>query len=88
MVARGVCTFVGDVKYKRDDRISNPDLYPLLAYATAFGLLGGLPIYAGKSPPTTHVVRHAGKRLETVPIDLSGSLPETLACVEEGGHPH
>ncbi len=61
-------TFVGDVKYKRDDRVANPDLYQLLAYATAFDLPGGLLIYAGKSPPDTH---------------LSGSLPETLACVEK-----
>ena len=79
----GKCTFVGDVKYKRDDRISNPDLYQLLAYATAFDLPGGLLIYAGKSPPSTHVVRHVGKRLEVVSVDLSGSLPETLACVEQ-----
>ena len=49
----------------------------------AFDLPGGLLIYAGKSPPNTHVVRHAGKRLEVVSIDLSGSLPETLACVEQ-----
>ena len=80
---RGFCTFVGDVKYKHDDRVANPDLYQLLAYATAFDLPGGLLIYAGKSPPRKHVVRHVGKRLEIVSIDLSGSLPETLACVDE-----
>ncbi len=81
---RGVCTFVGDVKYKSiTDRAPNPDFYQLLAYATAFDLPGGLLIYAGTSRPTAHVVRHAGKRLEVVSIDLSGSLPETLALLRE-----
>ena len=55
----------------------------MLAYATAFDLPGGLLIYAGMSRPTAHVVRHAGKRLEVVSIDLSGSLPKTLALLRE-----
>ena len=59
------------------------DIYQLLAYATAFDLPGGLLSYAGKSPPSRHVVRHVGKRLEVASVDLSGSLPETLACVEQ-----
>ena len=46
---------------------------------TAFNLRSGLLIYAGTSRPTAHVVRHAGKRLEVVSIDLSGSLSDTLA---------
>ena len=80
----GVCTFVGDVKYKSfTARAPNPDFYQLLAYATAFDLPGGLLIYAGTPRPTAHVVRHAGKRLEVVSIDLSGSLPETLALLRE-----
>ena len=80
----GKCAFVGDVKYKNiAGRAPGPDLYQLLAYATAFDLPGGLLIYAGTSRPTAHLVRHAGKRLEVASIDLSGSLPETLACVKQ-----
>ena len=80
----GKCRFVGDVKYKNiAGRAPGPDLYQLLAYATAFDLPGGLLIYAGTSRPTAHLVRHAGKRLEVTSIDLSGSLPETLACVKQ-----
>ena len=81
---RGICTFVGDVKYKIiTDRAPNPDIYQLLAYATAFDLPGGLLIYAGTSRPTAHEVRYAGKRLEVVSIDLSGSLSETLAVLRD-----
>ena len=81
---RGICTFVGDVKYKSiTDRAPNPDIYQLLAYATAFDLPGGLLIYAGTSRPTAHEVRYAGKRLEVVSIDLSGSLSETLAVLRD-----
>ena len=80
----GKCTFVGDIKYKNlAGHAPGPDLYQLLAYATAFDLSGGLLIYAGTSRPTAHLVRHAGKRLEVASIDVSGSLPETLACVEQ-----
>ena len=81
---RGRCTFVGDVKYKNiTARAPNPDIYQLLAYATAFDLPGGLLIYAGTSRPTAHEVRYAGKHLEVVSIDLSGSLSETLAVLRE-----
>ena len=80
----GVCTFVGDVKYKSiTDGARTSDCYQLLAYVTAFDLPGGLLIYAGTSTPTAHVVRHAGKRLEVVSIDLSGSLQKTLALLRE-----
>ena len=42
------------VRGRITDRAPNPDLYQLLAYATAFDLLR-------RSRPTAHVVRHAGQ---------------------------
>ena len=77
----GTCTFVGDAKYKRivDTRVPNADLYQILAYAVALDLPGGMLIYAqGEAEPTTHRVRHAGKRLQVVAVDLSGSPAELL----------
>ena len=76
----GECTFAGDVKYKRieNTHAPNPDLYQLLAYATALDLPGGLLIYAqGEQEPAVHRVRHAGKVLEVAALDLSGT-PEAL----------
>lgn len=78
------CVFVGDVKYKRTDSGDgkHPDLYQLLAYATASGLEEGLLIYAaGESEPTTHEVRLAGKRLRVVTLDLAGRPQELLATL-------
>jgi len=42
------CTFVGDVKYKRitAEGVKHPDIYQLLAYATAANLPTGLLVYA------------------------------------------
>ena len=86
-----ICTFVGDAKYKRviGERIPNADLYQLLAYATALDLPAGLLIYAkeqgeesSEKRPVEHRVRHAGKRLEIVELDLSGTLDEILARVD------
>ncbi len=84
----GVCRFVGDVKYKRivNERVPNADLYQMLAYATALDLPGGLLIYAEDESDLDvasmlHEVRHSGKRLEIVALDLSGSLEEILARV-------
>ena len=82
----GACTFVGDAKYKRivDTRVPNADLYQLLAYAVALDLPGGLLIYAqGEAEPTTHQVRHAGKRLQIAAVDLSGSPAELLGRIAE-----
>lgn len=81
----GVCTFVGDVKYKRvDGSIPNADLYQLLAYATALDLPGGLLVYAqGEREPATYTVRHSGKRLYVVALDISGTLQEVLERVKE-----
>jgi 5-methylcytosine-specific restriction enzyme subunit McrC len=69
------CTFVGDVKYKRVNvaGVEHPDLYQLLAYATAADLPGGLLIYAaGEGEPVTHEVIHVGKELEVTTLDLRG----------------
>ena len=93
----GRCVFVGDAKYKRipnrehgdradrasnAERASNADLYQILAYATALDLPGGMLIYAeGEANEATYTVRHAGKRLQVVALDLSGTLDEILARV-------
>ncbi len=81
----GVCTFVGDAKYKRiDGSVPNADLYQLLAYATALDLPGGLLIYAkGEREPATYTARHSGKRLEVAALDLSGTLDDVLDRVGE-----
>lgn len=78
------CRFVGDVKYKRDvaARGKHPDLYQVLSYAVAADLPGGLLVYAaGEDRAGVHRVRHLGKRLEVVSLDLGGSPREVLAQV-------
>ena len=79
------CTFVGDAKYKNisgEREIPNPDLYQLLAYATALDLPGGLLIYAkGEADSAVYQVRHSGKRLEVAALDLAGEVEEIMASV-------
>ena len=78
------CTFVGDAKYKNltNARVPNADLYQLLAYATALDLPGGLLVYAqGEADAASYRVRHAGKRLDVVALDLSGTLEDVLGRV-------
>ena len=80
----GVCTFVGDAKYKNvgGERAPSADLYQLLAYATALDLPGGLLVYAqGEADSADYEVRHAGKRLEVTALDLDGTLDDVLASV-------
>ena len=75
------CIFVGDAKYKRIDvkSVPNADLYQILAYATALDVPGGLLIYAkGEADTAQYRVKHSGKLLEVVALDLSGSLEEIL----------
>jgi 5-methylcytosine-specific restriction enzyme subunit McrC len=82
---RDRCVFVGDCKYKRAkvEGVPNADLYQLLAYLTALDLDEGLLIYAaGEHEGGTHTVRHAGKRLRIVTLDLSGSPADALAEIE------
>lgn len=80
------CLFVGDVKYKRtrNEGVPNADLYQLLAYTTATGLPGGLLVYAaGEDKPVNHTVRHAGKALEIVTLDLAGDPSDVLLQIED-----
>ena len=80
------CTFVGDAKYKNVDgrAVPNPDLYQLLAYATALDLPGGLLIYAhGEAEEAVYRVSHAGKRLEVAALDLSGSIDDLQTRIDE-----
>lgn len=79
------CTFVGDAKYKNltGSKVPNPDLYQLLAYATALDLPGGLLVYAqGEADAASYRVRSSGKRLDVVALDLSGTLADVLARVD------
>ena len=69
--------FVADIKYKLtgDAQARNSDYYQLLAYTTALDLPEGLLIYCladGGRPEGVVTVRHAGKRLHTRAIDLTG----------------
>ena len=84
----GVCTFVGDAKYKRiDDRAApNADIYQALAYATAFDLPGALLVYAKGEEDresATHCVRHACKRIEVFAVDLDGDIAAIDESIEE-----
>ena len=80
------CTFVGDAKYKNvEDRpVPNADLYQLLAYTTAVNLPSGLLIYAhGEAQEVVYHVNHAGKRLAVAALDLSGTIDNLSARVDE-----
>ena len=80
------CTFVGDAKYKRvqDERVPNADLYQMLAYATALDLPGGLLAYAeGEEQPVVHEARNAAKRLEVAAVNVSGSIADIRASIDE-----
>lgn len=84
----GVCTFVGDAKYKRiDDRAApNADIYQALAYATAFDLPGALLVYAKGEEDresATHCVRHACKRIEVFAVDLEGDIAAIDESIKE-----
>ncbi len=80
------CTFVGDAKYKRvqDERVPNADLYQMLAYATALDLPGGLLAYAeGEEQPVAYEVRNAAKRLQVAAVNVSGSVADIRASIDE-----
>ena len=82
----GICSFVGDAKYKNltDNRsVPGADLYQLLAYATALNLPGGLLVYAESEADTwPYRVKHTSKRLEVMALDLSGTLDDVLDRVQ------
>lgn len=77
--------FVGDVKYKRDTGPGHEaDLYQLLAYATATGLSEASLVYAqGPQVPITHEVRHSGKLLQLLHLDLSAQPREVLRQIQK-----
>lgn len=84
--ADGTPSFVGDLKYKRTrvDEVKHADVYQLLAYTIATDLPSGLLIYAaGEAESGTHVVMHAGKRLEVRALDISGHPEDVRARVRE-----
>ena len=67
-------------------RVPPADLYQAFAYATAFdcNLPGALLIYAkGEVEPETYCVRHAGKRIEVVAVDLSGTIDEIDESIKQ-----
>lgn len=78
---KGHEVFVADIKYKLTDdaRARTADYYQLLAYTTALDLPEGVLIYCmadGGRPERAVTVRHAGKLLHTLAINLSGSPTE------------
>jgi len=78
------CRFIGDVKYKRVNvaGVTHPDLYQLLAYATASGLRDGLLVYAaGEGEPATHEIPLAEKQLHVRSLVLGGDLATLRAEV-------
>jgi 5-methylcytosine-specific restriction enzyme subunit McrC len=61
------------------------DYYQLLAYCTALNLAEGVLIYAqtdDEEPERQVVVRHAGTRLVTYRLELSGGAAEIEGAVE------
>ena len=79
---------VADIKYKLtgDAQARTSDYYQLLAYTTALDLPEGLLIYCladGGQPEGVVTVRHAGKRLHTKAIDLTG--PPSAVAAEISG---
>ena len=81
---QGQEVYVADIKYKLTDdaRAQTSDYYQLLAYTTALDLPEGVMIYCtadGGEPESTITVRHAGKLLHTLAINLRGSSTEVTA---------
>lgn len=69
----GAWRFIGDVKYKADTGNGlNPDLYQLLAYATATQLRAATLVYADGPPtPRSHIVADTGTVLHVRHLDLN-----------------
>ncbi len=88
---RGSEVYVADIKYKltADARARTSDYYQLLAYTTALDLPEGVLIYClaeGGRPARQVTVRHAGKVLHTLAIDLTGppaAAAQTIAGVAD-----
>jgi 5-methylcytosine-specific restriction enzyme subunit McrC len=79
------CTFIGDVKYKRDSGAGrNDDLYQLLAYATAASLPVATLIYADGPPmPRTHTAPGADVQLHVEHLDLNVPPDALLRQIDE-----
>ena len=81
------CVAIGEVKYKRTtaDGVVHPDIYQLLAYATATGLSQASVIYAksagendGLSEVGSHFVEGPGITINVFALDLQKSSSEVL----------
>lgn len=88
---RGTDVYVGDIKYKltADARARTNDYYQLLAYTTALHLPEGVLIYCredGGRPEREVTVRHAGKLLHTLAIDLSGPPDSLNTAINEAAN--
>ena len=89
--SQGHEVYVADIKYKLTDdaRARTSDYYQLLAYTTALDLPEGVLIYCladGGQPERTVTVRHAGKLLHTLAIDLSGPPTEVTAEIAKAAN--
>jgi len=83
---RGHEVYVADIKYKltNDARPRTADYFQLLAYTTALDLPEGVLIYCladGGRPERSVTVRHAGKVLHTLAVDLSGPPASVVASI-------
>jgi 5-methylcytosine-specific restriction enzyme subunit McrC len=79
--AGGAWRFVGDVKYKADTagKGLNPDLYQLLAYATATRLRDATLVYADGPPlPKKHKIPYGGTVLHVQHLELDQSPDRVL----------
>lgn len=74
------CVFVGDAKYKETEQGELADIYQLLAYCVATGLVEGLLLYAEKpSGPRVHKVVRDGPELRVETIDVTAPVEEVQA---------
>lgn len=84
------CNFVGDLKYKRTASTltgavgPSPDLYQVLAYATAAGLPSAMLIYAaGEDEAGEHRVRNIDMLLKVRTVDADGPPFEVLGRIRK-----
>ncbi len=81
--------FVGDAKYKKLEApgFEHADIYQMLAYCTAADLSSGLLVYAGEGESSAHNIKHAGKTIKVVSLDLAGTPEQILGEVRRlAGH--
>lgn len=81
----GRCSFVGDVKYKRDAGKGNPaDLYQMLAYAVSTRLPSAMLVYADGPPsPTLINIENANVLLMLERLDLAQPTRALLQRVDQ-----